>query len=351
MNKNLLFSKISILTVILCGCLMAFSSSFALWWGTPGYEWALRNGLTGQKTHSQLQTEVELDDLYATILKYLSMKNVTPSTRKIHHTDKMIDMDPVAKGIADIINEFNSKNHLTIMEFYNVESYADDGYKTLDKYRDLSQYLTRADLKNIDTFFRLSKYRAAMLIESRAQREYALSRLGYVKNAKVIDYGILPYTEKVSRKEFLLIMYDLLSKNSRSEDNVIDSFYDTGVLIGYETGLELDKKLLYSEMYSFLYRFEVYDFDSSGKKNALTDLPTYISNAISGTVSKSDFIAFLDDVYENTDHQLNLISRIESELGDNWTLREAGDYLNEVYAKEGFKYTKDGNTVSITKSR
>ncbi len=351
MVKKTLLKKFVILTIIMCIAIMSASLCFAAWWGTPGYEWSLRNGLTGQKTMSQLHTEVELDDLYATILKYLAMKGVTPKDRIIHHEDKMLDVDPVAKGLAEIINGYTSKNSLTIMEFYNVENYADDGYNILAKYRDLSQFMTREDLKNMDAYLRLAKYRAAKLIESRAQRDYALSRLGYVKNSKVIDYGIIPYTEKISRKEFLLVMNDLLAKTQSSDSAVIDSFYDTGVLIGYDTGLELDKKLLYSEMYSFLYRFEIYDFENSTSKTALTDLPSYIKKALSGSISKMELESFLNEVYENTGRQIDLMGRIEEDIGDNWTLREVGEFLDEIYSKEGFKYVDGGVTISISKAK
>ena len=162
---------------------------------------------------------------------------------------------------------------------------------------------------------------------------------------------MLPYTEKITRKEFLLVMYDLLARTQNSDSTVLDSFYDAGVLIGYNTGLELDKKLLYSEMYSFLYRFEIYDFENSTVKTALTDLPQYINKAIAGTITKMEFISFLDEVYENTGRQVDLIDRIETDLGKNWTLREAGDYLDEIYSKEGFKYTDGETTVSISKAK
>ena len=99
----------------MCSVLMSFMVSLAAWWGTPGYEWALSVGLTGYKSKSQLDSTVELDDLYATLLKYLSMKGVRPLGKKIHHKDDMENMDNVARGIADIVNSYNSRdyrNHL-----------------------------------------------------------------------------------------------------------------------------------------------------------------------------------------------------------------------------------------------
>ena len=349
-NKSLI-KRISITTSILCLVFMMCSMSFAAWWGTPGYEWCLRNGLTGQKTMNQLDREVELDDLYATILKYLSLKQISAKDKRIHHEDKMLDMDPVAKGIAEIINSYNDRESLTIEQFYIVENYANMGYDTLAKYRDLSQYMTREDLKNIDVYFKLAKYKAATLIESKAQRDYALSRLGYIKNSKIIDYNMMPYTEKITRKEFLLVMNDLLSPKTMSDEKVLESFFNAGVLIGYDTGLELDKKLLYSEMYSFLYRFEIYDFETATEKNALSDLPKYINNAKSGFISKQELITYLNEVADNTAGQVDLVKDLEEEIGKYWTIREAAEYLDEIYSKDGFKYQDGDSVITVKKAK
>ena len=49
----------------------------------------------------------------------------------------------------------------------------------------------------------------------------------------------------------------------RNNQAVISAFEETGVLVGFDTGLELDKKITYSEMLTFLYRFEIFDFGQS----------------------------------------------------------------------------------------
>ena len=349
MNNIKSLKRISIITLLLCAILMLGSFSFAAWWGTPGYEWALSNGLTGVKTKAQLDQTVELDDLYATILNYLSMKGIRPKNAKLHHEDKMDGMDHVAKGLCDIINGYNDRESLTIQQFYIVENYVDKGYKLLEDYRSYSQYLTRQDLKNIETYLRLSKYRAATLIEDRSDREYALSRLGYVKNSKIINYGMLPYSSKISRKEFLILMYDLLSANSRggAGDAAIDVFYDSGVLIGYDTGLELEKLINYVEMYTFMYRFENFDFESNTTRNALSDMKSYIVKAIEGSVSKSELSMYLEDVAAQTNYQIDLIADLENEYGESWSVREAGEFISRKYTQEGFTYTNGNQIITV----
>ena len=331
--------------------MMLTSSSFALWWGTPGYEWALQSGLTGIKTKSQLENEVELDDLYSTILQYLSIKNVRPKNAKLHHEDKMYGLDSVAKGICDIINGYNDRDSLTIQQFYIVENYVDKGYKLLEDYKHLSNKLTRQDLKNIECYLRLSKYRAATLISDYADREYALSRLGYVKNARIVNYGIIPYSSKITRREFLILMYDLLTQSDSrqsgtksSNEYQIDAFYDAGVLIGYDTGLELDKLLNYTEMYTFFYRFETFDFETNSEKNALTGINNLINSALEGSITKQRLTVELEDIASKTNYQIDLIADLENEYSESWTVREAGEYLSRVYKQKGFSYT-DGDKV------
>ena len=352
MNRKLSIKKVLVLVLIICMCMMLNASCFAAWWGTPGYEWALSSGITGAKSKSQLDASVELDDLYSTIVKYLRMKSITPKSRSIYHTDPMDGMDSVARGIAEIINGYNSRSSLTIQQFYIVENYVDKGYKTLETYRTLSQTLTREDLKNIETYLRLSKYKAATLVADRDDRAYALSRVGYIKNSGIVDYNIMPYTSKISRKEFLVLMYDLISgsakNNMANADSVIQNFYNAGVLIGYDTGLELNKLLNYTEMYTFLYRFEIYDFDKNAEKNVFSDFNSYVSGAMSGTISKQALTIYLEDIAAKTNFQVDLLTRVENELGPNWTAREAAVLLNDLYTEEGFVYTdNNGNMTKV----
>ena len=67
MSKNSRTKIISIL--ILFVMIFTSTTTLAVWWGTPGYEWALANRLTSVKTVSQLKKEVSLTDFYSTVIK------------------------------------------------------------------------------------------------------------------------------------------------------------------------------------------------------------------------------------------------------------------------------------------
>jgi len=357
MKINNLNKKVLILTILTSVIIMSCAMSFAAWWGTPGYEWALVNGLTGTKTKAQLDSTVELDDLYATILRYLSLKKVYPLNKTLGQEDKMDGMDNTAKSICEQIVAKMSKEHFNIQDYYVVEKLTTDGYDLLEKYKTYSQKLDREQLKNIEAFLRLSRYRAATLVEDRSDREYALSRLGYVKNANIVNYGVMPYTGKISRKEFLKLIYGLMTPasgpvngtgttNSSNTDYAITAFYNAGVLIGYDTGLELEQLLRYSELYSFLYRMEIYDFSTGENKTVFSDIGQYIDDAYYGNISKNTLINYLQDLAENTNYKVDLITRLNNELGDNWTVREAGELLYEIYSTEGFTYVEGRTTIT-----
>ncbi len=263
-NKIIIFSAMTML--LLSAHTITYGA--APWWGGAAYEYAITNGLTSIRTtnserNSQLKRDVSLSDLYTTILKYLELKGIAPKDRIIHHKDEMNNLDNVAKGIFNIVNDYNSKKQLTVQQYYIVENYVEHGRKTLEQYMDYSQYLTRDKLKNIDLYLALSKYQAATLIDDRAQRTRILSELGNIKNTGIIRYHILPYVSDISRQEFLLLMYDLLSDKSASDAEVIKAFQEADILRGFDTGLELDKPLTYREMYTFLYRFENFDFQQN----------------------------------------------------------------------------------------
>lgn len=253
-------SKILKKIFILVAIFVMFSSTcFAAWWGTPGYEWALSKGLTSVKSQKSLDQTVTMEDLYTTILKYLELKGVNPSQKTIHHNDDMTYLNNVVAGVFQMVNSYTSKTSLTPNEYRIVDSYIEHGRTTFDQYR---SYLTKNNVKNIDLYLALSKYKAANLIDDREYREYVLSQLGSVKHVEILAYGIIPYTGEMTRREFLLLMYSLLSDSSASDDSVIEQFEDTRVLEGYAGDLMLDKELTYSEMLTFLYRFEIFDFNS-----------------------------------------------------------------------------------------
>lgn len=259
MRKSSRTKKIIVMTLLVVMMLMS-TNVFAVWWATPGYEWALSNGLTSVKTTTQLNRNVSLSDFYSTVVKYLKLKGISSVNESIHHEDDMDGIDNVAKGIFNIVNSYNSRDKITLQQYRIVENYIEHGRKTLEDYKEYSQYLTTENVKNIDLYLALSKYRAAMLIESRQDREMILARLGNIKNAEILYYNILPYAGEITRQEFLLVMYDLLSTNEKNNEAVIADFNEAGVLVGFETGLELDKKITYSEMLTFLYRFEIFEF-------------------------------------------------------------------------------------------
>ena len=267
MKKTPRIKNIICLLLLFMTILMSSTTVLGVWWGTPGYEWALSNKLTSVKSTTQLNQNVSLSDFYATVIKYLKLKGITPRNETIHHEDGMDGVDNVSKGIFNIINGFNNRKAITIQDFYKVENYVEHGKKTLNEYMDYSQYLTKNVVKNIDLYLELSKYKAATLIESRSDREYILSKLGRIKNAEIVDYHMLPYAGEITRREFLLVMFDLISSNELNDERIIQDFYDAGVLVGLDTGLELDKRITYSEMLTFLYRFEIFDFSYEANKN------------------------------------------------------------------------------------
>ena len=260
MKKTLKAKRLISLILVVMMTMMSTNVFAAWWWARPGYEWALTNRLTSVKTTAQLDRYVSLTDFYSVVLKYLKLKGVAPKSEEIHHEDAMEGVDNVAKGIFQIINDYTSKESLTIQQYYVVENYVKRAKDTLEDYIEYSDYLTKDSLKNINLYLDLSQYRAATLIEKRSDREYILSKIGGIKNGEIVNYNIIPYVNEITREEFLLVMYDLLSDNNDDGDAVIKAFYDSGVLVGFETGLELDKRITYSEMFTFLYRFEIFEF-------------------------------------------------------------------------------------------
>lgn len=249
-----------IVTIVVFLIVMFSMSVFAVWWGTPGYEWSLSKGLTSIKTQKQLQQTVSHTDLYSTILKYLELKDVSPSGDLVHHSDDMYGINPVVADIFEMVNAYTAKQSLTPDEYRVVDSlveHAKDTFSAQEK------YLTKSNLKNINLYMTLSKYKAAKLINDREYREYVLNKLGNVKNSSILAYGVTPYVGDITRKEFLLLMHDLLSDINIGDAEIIKQFNESGVLLGYDLDLMLDKELTYSEMLTFLYRFEVFEFNSS----------------------------------------------------------------------------------------
>ena len=258
-KTRLAFCVVIILSLFVC------SSCYAAWWGTPGYEWALSRGLTSMKTQSTLNKEVTTSDYYNIILRYLKLKNVEPKNKVVQtiHIDDVYN--GVINGLIKDVNSYIGPNQVSLepQEYRVVESLVEHGKKLAADQKDV---LTRDDLKNLNLYLDLAKYRAAMLIETdtRVKRDYRSSVLYSLRNTKYSDslsYGILPIHGGVSRGSFLTLMYNLLSDNTSNSDQIIKSFNEAGVLIGYDNSLWLDENIKYSEMLTFLYRFEAYDFN------------------------------------------------------------------------------------------
>ena len=73
-EKMIKSSRVKKIVALLLAVMMLMSTTvFGIWWGTPGYEWALSKKLTSVKTTSQLNRYVSLTDFYTTVIKYLKM--------------------------------------------------------------------------------------------------------------------------------------------------------------------------------------------------------------------------------------------------------------------------------------
>lgn len=263
MKKNML------LYAIMCTFLISIGSvSFAAgWWGLPHYEWALSKNLTSMKTKAQLEQNVTLSDCYDVILKYLKLKKV-PYKEEIVQD---VTIDGVYNGaIEGMLNEINlyidsSRKKLTPAQYKNVETLVNHSKNMLSEY---SSFLSRDDLKNIKLYMDLAKYRAAMLLseDTKVEREYKNNVLYSLRNTKYapsLNYGIMPMCGDVSRGTFFTLMYNLLSEQPANEEAIIEIFYDSGVLNGYEKdrkSLKLEQSIKYSEMFRFLHQLENFDF-------------------------------------------------------------------------------------------
>lgn len=271
MKTNIKILFISMLTFfVLIG-----SNCFAAgWWGTPGYEWARAKGLASIKTQSQLNRDVTISDYYTVILKYLSMKKVEPKNVTVQNFYVDGLYNGVVEGFVKDVNSniTTSKESLTPQEYRRVEELISHGKETLNQYADL---LPRDDIKSLNLYLDLAKYRAASLLteNSKIEKQYKNNTLYTLRNTKYassLKYGIMPMCGEISRKSFLVLMYNLLSDStSTNENTIINNFYEAGVLKGVEENskaLELEKNLQYSDMLAFLYRFEAYDFSTNGSE-------------------------------------------------------------------------------------
>lgn len=271
------YIKLSIYLMIIVSMFMC-SNCFGVWWGTPGYEWALSKDLTSVKTQAQLNRDVTLSDYYSIILKYLSMKNVPFSNRMVQGITVEEIYNGALDGLVKDINSFISTDkELTPQQYRVVCELIDHGKKQMS---DHSVHLYRDDLKNLTLYFDLAKYRAATLLteSKKIERQYKNDELYKLRNTKYavsLKYGILPIcADTISRESFLVLMHNILSGSSSTSDNIIRSFNEAQVLRGYENSLWLKKSMTYSEMFAFLHRFEIYDFSTSSSKATVTEQPS-----------------------------------------------------------------------------
>ena len=255
------------------------SNSFAAgWWGTPAYQWALTKKLTSVKTQAQLSKNVTLSDYYDIILKYLKLKNVSYKDEIIQKGRVEGIYNGVIEGILDDINSYiaPSVEELTPTQYRNVATLIDHSKTTMAEYSNL---LTRDDLKNINLYMDLAKYRAAMLLseDSKIEREYKNNVLYSLRNTKYatsLKYGIMPMCGEMTRGAFLSLMYSLMTDKIADEESVAELFSESGVLLGYDNSLWLNQNIKYSEMLTFLYRFEAFEFNPSetSEETSIEDL-------------------------------------------------------------------------------
>ena len=242
------------------------TATFAAWWGTPGYEWARSKGLTTMANNSALNNKVSHENFYATILKYLNYKGVKPDGGVMQNAGEYKSQNKSLEGFVREINNYVLKSSLSIDEYRNLATYIEHVKGIIS---DHSNILTRDDLKKLNLYLSLTKYECATKISDKDYKNLVLLNLaptkshniGAVKYKDLVKFGIKPYMTDISRKEFLVLMFSLLSEQNVSEDEIIKQFEESGVILGYDDSLMLEENLTYAEMFTFFRRFETFDFN------------------------------------------------------------------------------------------
>lgn len=244
---------------------MFSSTVFAAWWGTPGYEWAREKGITSLANNSALNNKVSHDNFYSILINYLRYKNVRPKETVLQDVGESHSFNKAIDGIVKTVDGYIIKKSLTPNEYRVVATYIDHITEILNVQ---SRLIDRDDLKDVFLYLSLAKYKAATLIDEYAYRVSVLNGLGPVKYRELITYNIKPYYGDITRKEFLVLMYSLLSNStSISVDTIINQFDEAGVLLGYNDDLMLSKNLTYAEMFTFMRRFETFDFNPTNDES------------------------------------------------------------------------------------
>ena len=285
-NSSMIIKTIVTLTIVAS---TLSTTAFAAWgWETPGYEWAREKKLTSIANTSTLNNKVSHANFYSTLIRYLQLKGVRPKQEVKQNVLGLNTFNKALEGIAQAIDEYISRDSLTPQEYREVVTYMNHLYSTvkdangkiveigtLPSNENLimpnnKNLITRDSLKDLYLYMALAKYKAATLISEPTYKNIVMKNLGptamynvgTVKYKEIIDYNIKPYYGDISRREFLILMFSLLSEQNLSEEEVLTQFNDAGVLVGYENGsLELEQPLTYAEMFTFLRRFEIFDFN------------------------------------------------------------------------------------------
>ena len=288
MKKNIsrIIKSIVILTIVAS---TLSTSAFAAWvWSTPGYEWARDNRLTSIANTSVLNDKVSHANFYSILIKYLKLKGVRPKVEVRQNVENANTFNKALQGVVSEVEDYITRDSLTPQEYREVVTYINhmrsvaDGFDigTLPNNADM---LTRDSLKDIYLYFSLAKYKAATLISDPNYKNLVLKNIGpnsvynvgNVAYKEIIDYNIKPYFGDISRKEFLILMFSLLSEQNVSDDEILKQFAEAGVLVGYEDGeYQLQNPLTYAEMFTFLRRFEIFDFNPEPETEEGTEADT-----------------------------------------------------------------------------
>lgn len=275
MKKNIsrIIRSIVILTIVAS---TLSTSAFAAWtWSTPGYEWAREKRLTSITNTSVLNNKVTHANFYSILIKYLNLKGVRPKKEVRQDVENVNTFNKALQGVVSDVEEYITRDSLTPQEYRELVTYINhmrsvaDGFDigTLPNNADM---LTRDSLKDIYLYFSLAKYKAATLINDPSYKNLILKNMGptstynvgNVAYKEIIDYNIKPYFGDISRREFLILMFSLLSEQNVSDEEILTQFAEAGVLVGYEDGeYQLENPLTYAEMFTFLRRFEIFDFN------------------------------------------------------------------------------------------
>ena len=250
-----IFKKIVIFTVVLSNIATV---SFAAWWGTPGYEWSFSKGITPMMTQREMNRSVEQEDFYAILLRYLRYKGVDKNRNVRQTLGSTKHINSALIGMMNEVNRYLVMPQLTPNQYRQVITYIAHAERTVETQKNL---LNKSEIKSFYLYLSLAKYKAAMLINDATLRLQEMALHGNVKYSQILEYGIEPYYGNVTRREFLILMFSLLSDQNLSDNEILKQYNESGVLIGYEDDLMLEKELTYSEMFTFLYRFEIFEFN------------------------------------------------------------------------------------------